>query len=162
MIMRPKSRTHRAELSAMILELQTNRGVLNELSKYYATFRFTGGNVSAERWGLAAINRYLNRPFAADRIVTAEAARYRELAEVILELGQSVARSGPKTLPCRFGIADTFGRLSVELRALGSRLESVMTKLLDELGPSPTRREKGFPIESVELEVAPMEEVGST
>jgi hypothetical protein len=120
----------------MILELQSNRSVLSGLSKYYSKFRFTGGNVSAERWSLAAITRFRNRPLTAGRIIAAEAERYRQLAEAIMDLGRNVAESGPKTLRRRFGIADTFDRVSAEIQVLGSLLEFAITKLLDKLGPS--------------------------
>jgi hypothetical protein len=156
----PPSRNHRTEWSAMILELQTNRSVLNELSKYYAKFRFTGGNVSAERWSLAALTRIRNRPFAAGRLVAAGAERYRQLAEAIMELGRGVAESGPKSLRCRFGVADTFDRTSAEVRALGSTLEFAMRRLLDNAGPSPAFLEMRPATGSAELEVAPMDGVG--
>jgi hypothetical protein len=158
----PDSQNHRIEWSAMILELQTNRSVLNKLSKYYAKFRFTGGNVSADRWSLAAIILYLNRPFAADHVITAEVERYRQLAEAIMDLGRTIAESGPKSLQCRFDVADTFDRLSAEVRALGSTLEFAMTKLLDKLGPSAPFLEKRPATGLVELEVSPMDGVVST
>lgn len=124
-------RDDREALSAMVLELRTNRGILDGLSKYYAKFRFTGGDVSAERWGLAAIASYLNHPFAVDRISTAEAERYRQLAEAIMELEKSVAVPGPKSLRSRNGIADAFDRASTEIHVLARKLESAMTGLLD-------------------------------
>jgi hypothetical protein len=41
-----------------------------------------------------------------------------------MELGQSIAESRPKTLPCRFGIADRFDREAAEIHSLGNALES--------------------------------------
>lgn len=125
-------RNDREALSAMLLELRNNRGILDGLSEYYAKFRFTGGNVSAEPWGLAAITSYLNRPFATEGISTAEAGRYRQLAEAIMDLEKSVAVPRPKSLRSRIGIADTFGRASAEIRALGNKLESAVTRLFDD------------------------------
>ena len=142
-------RNERDTLSAMLLELRNNQGILNGLSKYYAKFRFTGGSVSAEPWGLAAIISYLNRPIATEGISTAEAGRYRQLAEAIMDLEKSVAVPGPKSFRSRIGIAETFGRASAEIRALASTLESAVTRLLDEP-------------KSVERAAAPMDEFGQT
>ena len=135
-------RKDREQLLAMILELQTNRIILNGLLDCYATFRFTGGVVPREPWGLVAMISYLKCPFAADRISTAATERYRHLAETIMDLGQAVtAGAKPRTLRSRYDIADTFGRDSAEIRALGSTLESAMTKLVGELKPSPVLSE---------------------
>jgi hypothetical protein len=135
-------RKDRGQLLAMILELQTNRIILDGLLDCYATFRFTGGVVPRESWGLVAMTSYLERPFAARRISTAEAARYRLLAEAIMDLGHTItAGARPRTLRSRYDIADAFGRDSAEVRALGSTLESAMTKLVAELKPSPVLAE---------------------
>lgn len=131
----------------MLQELRINRDILNGLSKYYAKFRFTGGKVSAEPWNLAAITSYLNRPFAPEGISTAEAGRYRQLAEGIMELEKSVAIPGPKSLRSRIGIAETFGRASAEIRALASTLESALTRLID--GPKSVER-AAVPMDGVE------------
>ena len=131
-------RKDRQQLLAMILELQTNRIILDGLLACYGTFRFTGGVVPREPWGLIAMTSYLECPFAASRLSTAGAVRYRQLAEAIMDLGQAItAGARPRTLRCRYDIADTFGRDSAEIRALGSTLESAMTKLVAELKPSP-------------------------
>jgi hypothetical protein len=129
---------HREQLLAMVLDVQTNRIILDELVNCYGVFLFTGGVVPKEHWGLLAMTSYLHAPFAADRISTAKAERYQQLAATIMDQGQAItAQAGPRTLRCRHDIADVFGRESSEIRALGSTLESAMTKLADELKPSP-------------------------
>ena len=133
MMMPADVRNRRKALSAMILELQNNRITLTGLLSRYGVFLFTGGDVPRGRWDLAAISTYLERPFAGDRISTAEAERYRHLAGAIEDLGQASA-AGARTLRCRHDIGDMFGRESSEIRALGSTLESAMTKLVTELG----------------------------
>jgi hypothetical protein len=135
-------RKDRGQLLAMILELQTNRIILDGLLDCYGTFRFTGGVVPRESWGLVAMTAYLKSPFAAGRVPTAGAVRYRQLAEAIMDLGHTItAGARPRTLRSRYDIADTFGRDSAEIRALGSTLESAMTKLVAELKPSPALAE---------------------
>ena len=147
---------HRAQLLAMILDLQTNRVMLDELVNCYGVFLFTGGVVPEEHWGLGAMTSYLHDPFAADRISTAEAERYQQLAATIIDLGQTItAAAGPRTLRCRHDIADVFGRESSEIQALGSTLESAMTKLADDLKPSPPLSETDCALESVGSDVSP-------
>jgi hypothetical protein len=127
----------RDQLLAMIQELQTNRIILDELVDCYSMFRFTGGVVPREQWGLVAIASYLRRP-SADCIFTAAAERYRQVAEAIMDQVRAMtAEAGPRTLRCRHALAEAFGRESSEIRALGSTLESAMTKTIEELDPLP-------------------------
>ena len=122
---------YREQLVAMILELQTNRIILDGLLNRYGIFRFTGGVVSREPWGLVAMTSYLQSPFATDHISTAAAERYRHLAETIMDSGQAIAAGErPRTLRCRYDIADRFARDSTEIQDLGNTLESAMTELV--------------------------------
>jgi hypothetical protein len=148
-------RKDRQQLLAMRLELQANRILLDGLLDCYGTFRFTGGVVPREAWGLVAMTSYLECPFAADRISIAAAERYRHLAGAIMDLGHTItAGARPRTLHCRFDIADAFDRDSTEIRALGSTLESAITKIVEEPEPSPRLPdtesvESGFPTHGV-------------
>ena len=137
MITHAKLRKNEEDLVAMIRELQTNRIILDRLVNCYGVFRFTGGVVPRERWGLVAMTSYLQSPFAADRISTAAMERYRNLAEAIMDLGQSITvGERPRTLRCRCESSDRFGRDSSELLDLESTLESAMKKLVDDMKPS--------------------------
>ena len=132
-----KSNETREQLVAMVRGLQANRIILDELLNCYGVFRFTGGVVPSEPWDLVAITSYLQCPFAADGISTAAIERYRHLAETIVDLGQAIAvGERPRSLRCRHDIAHKFGRGSSEIRELGSKLESAMTKLVEEMEPS--------------------------
>lgn len=124
-------RTYRKELTAMILDLQTNQTALKGLLDWYGVFAFTGGDVPRGRYSLVGITSYLERPFATSRIVTGEVERYGHLLEAATELGQGVT-AGPRTLRCRHDMADAFGRVASEIQTLGSTLESVLTKALKE------------------------------
>ena len=137
MITHANSRKNEEDLAAMIRELQTNRIILDGLVNCYGVFRFTGGVVPREPWGLVAMTSYLQSPFAADCVSTAAAERYRHLAEAIMDLGQSITvGERPRTVRCRHDIADRFGRDSSGIRDLGSTLESDMTTLVEKLKPS--------------------------
>lgn len=128
-----ESHGDREQLVTMLRELQANRIVLDRLATGYGVFRFTGGIVPREAWNLGAVTTYLQHPFAAGRIPTAGAQRYRHLAETIVELGQeAITRTAPRTLRCRVDIADRFDRDSSEIRTLGSRLQSSMARLIEE------------------------------
>jgi len=119
------------QLAAMIQELQANRIILDGLSNCYGTFRFTGGVVPREPWALGAMTSYLRCPFAADRISTAGAERYQQLADTIMDLGQAITRDArPRTLRGRHDIADRFGRASSEIRVLANTLEPAAMKAL--------------------------------
>ena len=82
---------------------------------------------------LSAINSYLEHPFATNRISTAGAEHYRQLAEEIMELGRTAATPRPKTGRCRQDIAGTFGRLSSEIATFGSAVCDAEAGLLNEL-----------------------------
>jgi hypothetical protein len=129
-------RKHPGLLTAMIRELQTNEATLDELANSYGVFVFTGGDVPRGRCGLGATTSYLEHPFATDRIATADVDRYRQSVQTLMELGQDIARR-PKTLRCRHDMGVVFGRVSSEIRALGTALESALTKLLGKLNASP-------------------------
>ena len=88
----------RQRLTAMMLDLLANGAILDELLNCYKMFHFTGGDVPRARWRLVAIASYLEDPFASDRIGTSEAERYRDLAEEITALGQTVAAGRPRTV----------------------------------------------------------------
>jgi hypothetical protein len=115
----------RQQSAGMKLELQTNQAVLDGLSNWYGVFAFTGGIVPSGRCELAAINSYLECPFAADCISTEDVKRYRHLIESIMvpTAGISVR---PRTLRGRKQIADAFGRAAAEIESLGSRFESAL------------------------------------
>lgn len=145
-----ESRKHREQLLAMILDLQSNRVILDELLNCYGAFLFTGGTVPRERWNLVAITSYLQHPFAADCISTAEAERYQHLAETIMDLGQAIAAGvRPRTLRCRYDIAAMFNRESSEIQTLGRTLESAVTRLVGELKPPPPLSKTKSGLESV-------------
>ena len=77
---------------------------------------------------------YLRCPFAVDRSSFAETDRYRHLAETIMDLGQATsAGARPRSLRCRHDIAARFDRDAFEIRALGSTLETAMTRLVEQL-----------------------------
>ena len=132
-----KLRKYREPLTAMILELQTNKAALDELANWYGVFVFTGGDVPRGRCGLVATTSYLEHPFATDRISAAEVDRYQHSVQTLMELGQGIQASRPKTLRCRHDMGVAFSRVSSEIRALGTALESALTKLLRKLNASP-------------------------
>ena len=70
--------------AGMRSELQTNKTVVDGLSNWYSVFAFTGGAVPSGHCELAAVNSYLDRPFATDCISTDDVARYRSLIESIM------------------------------------------------------------------------------
>lgn len=125
-------RKDRCLLTAMILELHTNLAALDELANRYGLFVFTGGDLPRGRCGLVATTVYLERPFATDRISTAEVERYRHSVQTLMELGPAIVAPRPRTLRCRHDITDTFRRLASEIRTVGSTLESTLTQLSEE------------------------------
>jgi len=145
MITHANLRKNKEELVAMLRELQTNRIILDGLVNCYGVFRFTGGVVPREPWGLVAMTSYLQCPLAADRISTAAIERYRHLAEMIVDLGRAItAGERPRSLRCRHDIAHKFARGSSEIRELGRKLESAITKLVEEMEKNPaTSNTKG-------------------
>lgn len=124
------------ELAAMLLELQTNRGLLDGLTRWYGLFVFTGGDVPTAPWNLAATTSHLEHPLAADYLLTAELQRYRHLIQTVGELGQSGVR--PRTLRCRYEMGHNFRQAASEMWILTDALESSVMKALQE---SPSRSE---------------------
>jgi len=125
-------RTRRALLTAMILELQTNQAVLDNLANWYGVFLFTGGDVPRGHCDVAALASYLERPFATNRISTEEVKHYGCLIETLMAIEEKTAAPRPGSRRCRHDIADLFSRVSSEIRALGSTLESALTQLSKE------------------------------
>ncbi len=122
----PSESSARWQQSAgMRLELQANQTVLEGLLNWYSVFVFTGGTVPSGRCELAAINSYLERPFATDCIATEEAKRYRCLIESIM-MPEAGIPPPPRTLRGRMQIADTFGRTAAEIQSLGGKLKSAL------------------------------------
>lgn len=125
-------REYQELLTAMISELRTNQAALDELVNPYSVFLFTGGDVPRRKCDFAAINSYAERPFATERISTEDAEHYGHLIERLMALGKGAATQRPRALRCRHDIADSFSRVSSEIRALGSKLESALTELSKE------------------------------
>ena len=129
-------RNERKELAAMLLELQTNRGILKGLTSWYGLFVFTGGDVPTAQWNLAAMTSYLEPPLATDRLLTSEIQRYRHSVQTLGALGQPGVR--PRTLRCRHEMGHRFRQAASEIRVLADTLESSVIKALEEL---PSRSE---------------------
>ncbi len=125
------ARTDREELAAMLLELQTNRGILAGVTSWYGLFVFTGGDVPTAQWNLAAITSYLEHPLATGCLLTSEIQRYRRLVQTLGGLGQSGTR--PRTLRCRYEMGHKFQQAASEIRALTDALESSVMKALEAL-----------------------------
>lgn len=123
----------REELAAMLLELQTNRGILKGLTSWYGLFVFTGGDVPTAQWNLAAMTSHLEHPLATDCLLTSEIQRYRQLVQALGGLGQSGMR--PRTLRCRHEMGHKFRQAASEIRVLTDTLESSVMKALEELLP---------------------------
>ena len=70
-----KLRKYREPLAGLILELQTNQATLEELLNSHGVFAFTGGVVPQGQVSLVGVTSYLERPFAANRVSTAEVQR---------------------------------------------------------------------------------------
>ncbi len=121
-----ESPANRQQSAGIKLELQTNQSVLNGLLNWYSVFAFTGGAVPSGHCELAAVNSYLDHPFAADCILTGEVERYRCLIESIM-MPQAGIPVRPRTLRGRKQIADAFGRTAAEIEALGNRFAAALT-----------------------------------
>jgi len=93
-------RNDREELAAMLLELQTNQGILDRLTRWYGLFVFTGGDVPTAQWNLAALTSHLEHPPATDCLVASEIQHYRRLIQALGGLAQPGV--GPRTLRCRY------------------------------------------------------------
>jgi hypothetical protein len=126
----------RGELAAMLLDLQTNRSTLRGLTSWYGLFVFTGGDVPTAQWDLAAMTSCLEHPLAADCPLTLEIQRYRHLIQTLSGLGQPGIR--PRTLRCRHDLGDKFRQAASEIRVLTDKLESSVTKAMEELQPPST------------------------
>ncbi len=111
--------------AGMRSELQSNQAVLDGLSNSYSVFAFTGGAVPSGHCELAAVNSYLEHPFATDCVSTAAVERYRGLVESIMGPKAGIP-ARPRTLRGRKQIADAFGRAAAEIRTVGSSLESAL------------------------------------
>lgn len=128
-----QSPQERAQLAAMIRELQINRVLTEGLLHCYRVFRFTGGRIPSGPWNLTALISYLKFPFACDRISSAAIERYRRLAETIMGSGQAIEADGrPRSLRCRHDIAARFDRDYSEVQALGSTLEAAMATAVED------------------------------
>ncbi len=112
--------------AGMRSELQTNQTVVDGLSNWYSVFAFTGGAVPSGHCELAAVNSYLDRPFATDCISTEDVARYRSLIESIM-MPKAGIPARPRTLRGRKLLADAFGQAAAEIRTLGNRFESALS-----------------------------------
>jgi hypothetical protein len=121
-----ESSANRQQSAGIKLELQTNQSVLNGLLNWYSVFAFTGGAVPSGHCELAAVNSYLDHPFATDCILTGEVERYRCLIESIM-MPQAGIPVRPRTLRGRKQIADAFGRTAAEIEALGNRFAAALT-----------------------------------
>ena len=123
----------REELAAMVLELRSNRAVLDGLTNWYGVFVFTGGRVPTVHWNLTAMTSYLEHPPVADGLWASEIEHYRRLAQAIGNLGEE--GTGPRTLRCRHDLGDRFGQAAAEIRLVTDALTSSMTKALERLRP---------------------------
>ncbi|MGO9113721.1 MAG: hypothetical protein ACLP9L_31195 [Thermoguttaceae bacterium] len=120
-----ESSSRRQQSAGMRLELQTNQAVLDGLLNSYSVFAFTGGTVPSGQCELAAINSYLERPFATDCISTEEVEHYRYLIESIMIPKKGILPR-PRTLRGRKQIADAFRQTALEVQTLGNRFESAL------------------------------------
>ena len=121
----------REGLTAMKLELGSNRILLEELVDGYSMFRFTGGDVPRSPWRLSALTNYVEHSLAADGVSAKNTQRYCDLAETIMALGQTVAQGRPRTLKARGEISNWFSEASQAIRCVGGALEMELTALLN-------------------------------
>ena len=117
-----ESPANRQQLAGLSLELKTNQIVVDGMLNWFSVFAFTGGSVASGQCELAAVNSYLELPFATDCISTEEVERYRSLIESIMIHREGIP-ARPRTLRCRKQIADTFKQVASEIQNLGSRFE---------------------------------------
>jgi hypothetical protein len=130
-------RSCREQLSAMVVDLQVNRAVLDRLSIRCSMFRFTGGALPAEPLRLTAMNSYLACPPAVDCIANEDVERYFVLIGTLVELQRGVATAErPRSLRQRHAVTDALARASSEILSIASGLESAMTSALE--APQPT------------------------
>jgi hypothetical protein len=121
------------QLSAMIVELQANRVVLDRLSIRSSMFCFTGGTIPAQAWCIRCMTSYLTLQSRAAGLVGAEDAKhYLALIETLNELQLGVAAAAlPRTLRNRRDITDALDKMLREVLSLGSRLETDLRRSLD-------------------------------
>jgi hypothetical protein len=128
----PSSSNSNESLAEIVAELNSNQAILDDLTKHYRIFRFTGGDVPQRPWRLVAVTSYLEQPFLVERIGSSRVERYRELAKSIMALGLTVTKGVPRTLRHRSAIAATFVGIAAEIRAAGILLEGLLSNLLRE------------------------------
>lgn len=128
-------RNDREVLAAMLLELQTNQGILDGLTRWYGLFVFTGGEVPTAQWNLAAMTSHLEHPLATDRLVASEIQHYWRLIQALGGLAQPGVR--PRTLRCRYEMGHRFRAMASEIRLLTKTLKSSVMKALEELPSAP-------------------------
>lgn len=113
-------------MAAMLIDLEANRGLLEDLVAEYCMFRLTGGGVRTEPWSLDALTAYLGSPFTLDLIDSNDVRRYCEAAERIIALGESIAVGKPRSLRTRWDIGNDFDKTAAEFRSLGLAFEAVL------------------------------------
>jgi len=119
--------SHQDRLSAMVVELRTNRDTVERMTTRYTMFRFTGGCVSSEQLRCGEISSYLKTPFGIGVITPRDVERYEVLIDEVTAMAET-AKSGaePRTWRRRNDLASAFVHTTSELVALGNRLESVL------------------------------------
>ena len=130
-----KPQNEHEELDAMLLELRTNRRLLDGMTRWYGLFVFTGGDVPTAQWNLAAMTSHLEHPLATDYLLTAGLQRYRHLIQTLGEFGQSGIR--PRTLRCRYEMGHNFRQAASEIQTLTDALESSVMQALEKLASRP-------------------------
>lgn len=118
---------------AMAGDLRTNGISLTKLEEYYGLFRFMGGIIPPKALCLDALSAYQKCPSMEAGIPTATIDRYRLLARTIMDLEQATcSHSSPRSLRNRTVIADKFDRANLEIREVGTALETALTTLVGE------------------------------
>jgi hypothetical protein len=141
MIVPSAMQERREALLAIRWEMQSNRSLLKGLRGPYGVFLFTGGAIPRMPCELAAITSYLDQPFAVERVLAVQMERYRNLAEMLIQQGQTPSPR-PRTLPCRRGLTDAFNRVSSEMEVLESTLEREIGRALQEVEREPSHANK--------------------
>ena len=104
-------------------ELQANQTVLNGLANWYSVFAFTGGDLPCGHCTLAAIDSYLEHPFATECVSIEDVKRYRSLLESITTPKAGIP-ARPRSFRGRKQIADAFALAATEIRILGNSLDA--------------------------------------
>jgi hypothetical protein len=120
-----ETQSDRQRLSAIILELRTNRDTVARMTTGYTMFRFTGGGVASEQLQCSEISSCLKSPFGIEAISAQDVERYEVLIDEVTAMAETV-KSGaePRTWRRRNDLACAFDHATAELVALGNRLES--------------------------------------